>query len=299
MGVSLYEGEITDYYVNPVGDVWYVRDDGADTGNSGRTPAQAFLTLEHAVHDLAGDWDKIILLPSTDCNPYLVEATQGQDDANIPITVTQTGLKIFGGQPTRYMWGSPAIHTHTTTTIMNIDANMVEIGFLSFHDQGAGISLQIGEGAVAWRAYIHDCHFGGNNTATYGIDMGALHDAPFTVVERCYFQGYAEAGIRSNAYYSVVKDCDFEVYAAKYGILHSATGGNRPGTRIIDNRFSTRDGTSAVGIEVSGTPTIGMLFVDGNRFVNFNNEAHCISKGTLKGYNGVNYFGATLMTVNA
>jgi len=278
---------------NLIGDTYYVRDNG-DDGKSGLNISEAFKTLEHAVHDVAGDWDTIILLPSTDAGPYLIEASEGTDDDNIPISITQTGLKIFGGQPTRYMWGSPAIHTHTTTTMVTIDANMVEIGFLSFHDQGAGISLQIGQGAVAWRSYIHDCHFGGNNTATYGVDMGGTYDAPFTVIERCYFTGYVEAGIRSNAYYSVVKDCDFEVYTAKYGILHSPTGGDRPGTRIIDNRFSTTDSTNAVGIQVSGTPTTGRFFVDGNHFVNFVNAAGCISK--VNGYAGINYDNETAIT---
>ena len=285
MGVALYEGNITDYYTNPVGEVYYVRDDG-DDGNSGKTPAQAFETLKFAV-SVAGNWDKIIVFPSTDCSTYL--------EVN-PIAITQIGLKIFGAQPTRYMWGSPAIHTHAATTLMTIDANMVEIAFLSFHHQGAGISLQIGQTGVAWRAYIHDCHFGGNNEATYGIDMGGTMDAPFTVVERCYFQGYAEAGIRSYAYYSTIKDCDFEVYDSKYGILHTADTGNRPGTRIIDNRFSTTDSTSAVGIQVSNTPTAGMLFVDGNHFANFNSDAHCIS--TVAGYTGLNWFGSTVIAVS-
>jgi len=287
MGVSLYEGKVTDYYSNPVGDVYYVRSDGSDS-NGGKTPAQAFLTLSNAV-DTAGAWDVIIVLPSTDCGTYL------EADGDLPIAITQTGLKIFGGQPTRYMWGSPAIHTHGTKTIITIDANMVEIGFLSFHDQGAGISLQIGQTGVAWRSYIHDCHFGGNNTATYGIDMGGTMDAPFTVVERCYFQGYAQAGIRSNAFYSTIKDCDFEVYTAKYGILHSPTTGSRPGTRVIGNRFSTTDSTNAVGINVSGTPTAGMFFADGNHFANFASPAACISKRT--GYAGLNWFGSTVIGV--
>ena len=287
MGVSLYEGKITDYYVNSMGEVYYVRNNGSDS-NGGKTPTQAFLTLSQAV-ETAGAWDKIIVLPSTDCSTYL------EADADLPIEITQTGLKIIGGQPTRYMWGSPAIHTHSTNTIMTIDANMVEIANLSFHDQGAGISLQIGEGGVAWRSYIHDCHFGGNNAALYGIDMGGLHDAPFTVIERCYFQGYATAGIRSNAYYSTIKDCDFEVYTAVDGIVHSPTTGTRPGTRVIGNRFSTIDSTNAVGIEISGTPTAGMFFVDGNHFANFASPAACISKRS--GYTGLNYFGSTAIGI--
>ena len=177
--VTSHRVNAEEYYFNPMGEVYYVRDDGSDS-NDGKSPDRAFLTLAYAVNDIAGDWDKIIVLPSTDCSTYL--------ETDIPIAITQTGLKIIGGQPTRYMWGSPAIHTHAATTLMTIDANMVEIANLSFHHVGAAITLQIGEGAVAWRSYIHDCHFGGNNTSTYGIDMGGLYDAPFTVVERCYFQ---------------------------------------------------------------------------------------------------------------
>lgn len=284
MGVALYEGKITDYYTNPMGEVYYVKggENATDVGsnsNSGKTPAQAFLTLAYAVNDVAGDWDTIIVLPSTDTSTYL--------ESDIPIAVTQTGLKIIGGQPSRYTWGIPNIHTHAATTLMTIDAGSVEIANLSFHHVGAAITLQIGQTAVAWRTYIHDCHFGGNNTSTYGIDMGCLMDAPFTVVERCYFQGYAEAGIRSNAFYSVIKDCDFEVYTAKYGILHSPDTGGRPGTRIIDNRFSTTDNANAVGIQVSNTPTPGMLFIDGNHLMNFADDNHCMSK--QNGYGGINY----------
>ncbi|MCK7532364.1 MAG: hypothetical protein MZV63_15690 [Marinilabiliales bacterium] len=49
--------------------------------------------------------------------------------------------------------------------MMTINSNMVEIAYMSFHDQGAGISLQLGNTAATWRAYIHDCYFGGNDTA--------------------------------------------------------------------------------------------------------------------------------------
>ncbi|MCK7532363.1 MAG: hypothetical protein MZV63_15685 [Marinilabiliales bacterium] len=124
--------------------------------------------------------------------------------------------------------------------------------------------------------------------------MGSTNDAPFTVVERCHFKGYTEACIRSNAFQSVIEDCDFEVYTAKYGILHVPNGADRPGTRIINNRFSTTDATNAVMINFSGTPTAGMCTVTGNQFINVADDEKGMS--IHDGYIGQNYTNGVLFT---
>lgn len=291
-----------EYYFNPMGDVLYVKGGESATSvgndsNDGKSPDRAFLTLAGAV-DAANDWDKIIVLPSDNTSPYL------EDD--LPITITQTGLKIIGGLTSGHQWGTPAIHTHSTTNLIEIKAMQVEIAYLGFHQQGAGIILQIGPDPSAWwRTHIHDCYFGGNNTATYGAILGNVTgsgvasaqniDAPCTILERCYFSFFTESCIYMNCGYgSVVRDCFLDIGTDESGIMYGNDTTSRPFGYITDNRFTTIDSTDSLGIEVVNSPTAGYAFFDGNRFNNFADDAHCIT--TVNGLAAVNYNCSSVIT---
>ena len=288
---------------NPIGDTYFVRNNGADT-NNGLSVDYAFKTLAKAV-SVAGNWDRIIMLPSTDCSAYLTEAVSGVDDANIPIVITQTGLKILGGMTSQHMWGSPALHTHTTSTIIQINAHQVEIAGLAFHDQGAGISVEAAVTDNYWRTHIHDCYFGGNSTALWGIvlgnytgsGIGAGHtvDAPTSIIERCTFSEYATGGIYFNGGYSVIKDCTFVIPANSMGIRIDADTSSRGSNKILDCKFAAISASTSTGITVTNTPDQGQLFIDGNTFVGFGSDDLCSTKRT--GYMGINYSGVTVVTI--
>jgi hypothetical protein len=56
------------------------------------------------------------------------------------------------------------------------------------------------------------------------------------------------------------------------GLVQTSTGADRPYSKIIDNLFIA-EGAAAKGIDVSNTPTAGLLTIAGNRFNNFSTPA--------------------------
>jgi len=278
---------------NPVGKTYYVRNTGSNS-NDGLSPSQPFLTLAYAVHSKAAAWDVIVVLPASGTTmPAMLET-------DLPITITQNGLKIIGGMTSQFQWGSPSIHTHATTSLFVIKAHMVEIAHLGIHHQGAGTSIEIAPDSAnfhGWRTHIHDCYFGGNGDALKAITVGGVGtDAPCTVIEDCYFQGYVTCNIYANCGYgSTIRRCHFQVNASAIGIEYIPNGTSRPYGWLLDNRFTTPDNSAAIGIKVTNTPTAGYLFIDGNQFNYFANDAACISKRT--GYAGRNYLGITAIAI--
>ena len=276
---------------NPIGDTYYVRDNGLDT-NNGKSVEKCFKTLAYAVHHAAGDWDVIKVFASS------AASLTAMLETDIPIKITQCGLKILGNMTSQYQWGSPSIHTHATTTLFTIAAHMVEIAGLAIHHQGAGTSIEIAPDSKSfhgWRNHIHHCYFGGNDTALTAIAVGGVGtDAPCTVIEDCYFQGFMTSSIAANCGYgSTIQRCNFVVPAASKGIDYIPDGTSRPFGWILNNRFTTPDSSAAYGIYVRNTPTAGYLFIDGNSFNNFN-TGYDMSKHD--GYLGVNYINGVLRT---
>lgn len=265
-----------------VGTVYFCDWDNGSDSNDGSSWATPFKSITQAL-TVATSYDTIYVKQGI----YLEGAT---------LNITQAGLKLIGVQSSEMHFGQPSIHTHGTETLITINANQVEIANLSFHDQGAGTSVEVASASTAiWRTHIHDCFFGGNATALIGIDAGLTPDAPFTVIERCYFQHYETAGIHLNAFNSTVRNCIFQIGTGNYGIQYHPDTADRPYGYLLDNRFITTDSTNAVGISVENTPTAGMLYIDGNRFVGFADNDHCISKRT--GYTGLNYLGITAIAI--
>lgn len=287
---------------NKVGETYYVRNNGSNDA-LGKSPGKAFETLEYAIHHAAGDWDVIRVLPPTDGSAYLVEAVQGVDDDSIPIVISQMGLKIFGGINHPHNLGLPTVHTHVSgTNIFTINVQAVEIAGLNIQAQGTDTTgILMGSTATTPRTYIHDCSFYGvaATLGNYGINAYTF-DCSQTVIEHCEFMKWDAAAIQIwGGQGSLIEDCRFMVTTAGQGINWVNNAADRPYGFLLDNRFVTEDGTDGVGINVAGTPNQGHVMIDGNRFVGFADAAHCISKGTDLSYNGVNYFGGTLMTVNA
>jgi len=284
---------------NRLGDTYYVRNNGSDDAN-GKSVNRAFKTLEYAVHHAAGDWDMIRLLPATDGSAYLIEAVQATDDASIPIVISQFGLKIFGGANHPHCLGSPTIHTHVAgTNIFTINVGSVEIAGMNIQAQGADTQgILVGSTATTPRTYIHDCSLYGVADAlgNYGINA-FTHDCSQTVIERCFFNMWDVAAIRLwGGQGSMIRDNVFQVSTGASGIVWSNTGVERPFGFLLENKFVTIDNSGAVGITLSGTPTAGYVMIDDNHFVNFADDAHCISAGTNADYCGVNYNGSAAIT---
>ncbi len=281
----------------PLGKTLYVRNNGSD-GNAanGETVASAFKTLAHAVSH-ASDFDRIIILPATDMSAYL--------ETELPINITQTGLKILGMQTSHGQWGSPAIHSHGTTTILQIKAHMVELANFSLHHQGAGVSVEVGVDNNYWRTHIHDMFFGGNSAALWaivlsnyngsGIGAGATVEAPCSMIERCTFYEYVN-GVYFSGGMNQLRNCLFTGGPAGsyYDVLVPDTSTSRSNKVILDNRFQSLDPTNRVAIQISNTPSAGALFIDGNSFNNYADTAHCMSKHD--GYLGANYANGVLIT---
>ncbi len=254
-------------------------DSGSDTANTGLTWASPYKSITKAL-TVAGNYATIYVKQGI----YLEGAT---------LAVTQAGLRIIGVLNHHAQFGQPSIHTHGVETLMTINANQVELANLAFHDQGAGTSVALGTTTATWRTHIHDCFFGGNDTALYGVDMNGLMDSPNTVVERCYFAGYKTAAIHFSSHESTVRDCIFQIRTADTGILYASNSADRPYGNILNCKFFSSDSTDSIGISVSNTPTAGLLMVDGNSFVNFASDDKCISKRT--GYTGLNYHNGVRM----
>ena len=243
---------------------------------------------------IAGDYDIIYVF-------------QGVWTEAATLNITQTGLKLFGCQTSGHQWGQPSIKgSGTNTSIITVNANQVEIAYLSIHQPVAYAGIRVTTTGDFWRTHIHDCYFGGNSAGTYGVVMGdttagggafgQTTDAPCTVVERCYFTNWTTAAIFFNCGAgSSVRNNVIQVEANASGIIYYTNGTSRPDAFILDNRFTARSNSTSTGISITNTPTAGYLMIDGNHFIVFGSDNLCITKRT--GYTGLNYLGVTVVAI--
>jgi hypothetical protein len=275
--------------------IYYVSKTGGD-GLNGLSWDSAFLTITRALV-VAGEGDIIIVGTGV----YLEGAT---------LTFTKDAQKLLGVMSSGHQWGQPSIHTHGTETLVIVESPNIgpEIAYVGFHDQGAGISLEISHASNTWRTHVHDCFFGGNGAAlwavvignTGGSGVGHAHtvDAPLSIVEDCQFYMYVTGNIFQNAA-SVVRRNLITVSAGAHGIRYFTDSTSRPYGYILDNRINTIDPAAAVGISVTNTPSPGYLFIDDNHLAGFGSAALAIdlSGGAKTGLMGLNYHGITAIPI--
>lgn len=268
---------------------YYVDVNHGSDSNSGSSWDKAWQTITKALA-MAG-------------NEGIIIAGSGIYEEGATLTITQEGLKLLGVMSSGHQWGQPSIHTHGTETLIKVDAigsGMVEIAYIGFHSQGAGISLEIAHAINVWRTHVHDCYFGGNALALWAIvagnevgsGVGEAHtvDAPCTIIEDCAFMDYITGSVFADCgYMSIIRKNHFRVRDNAQGVRIYQNSTSRPMLFVVDNRFAARNVVNSVGIQVQRTPTAGNLMFDENRFVNFANDGACISKRT--GYTGLNYLG--------
>jgi len=281
---------------NLVGDTFYVRDNGSNSAN-GKSPGKAFLTVYYALSK-CGAYDKIVILPQSSTTL----AAMVEDNTIALAEGTHNGVKIIGAMTSFNTMGPCTIHSHVAQPLITIQSHAVELANFCVYLQGASTAIQVNPTvpsvAAAWRTHIHDMSFLGVGVALTAIDVGIVgSDAPATCIERCAFMEFATQSINcSMGYMSAIKDCHFQVGTGANGITYWTNGTSRPHCLILGNKFFTLDNTNGVGISLSATPTAGYLMIDDNHFVNFNNDAHCISAGTNADYCGVNYNGSAAIT---
>lgn len=233
------------------GDVWYVDNKLSVTGD-GTSWDTAFLTLAEAV-TAAGNYDTILIAPGSI-----------QTIASTGITISQTGLRIFGANAHPGIQASALKITAGTASMFTITADRVEIAYLNLSQRTAYACITIGAAANAgggiYQTYIHDVNFDGYDTATYAIKTYAdTVDAPNLVVDNCYFKGHVTAAVYANATRDTYSNNFFDCGADNTGIYIANTGGDRNYTLIRDNLFIGQAGTTTKAIDAAGNNTKGTI----------------------------------------
>ena len=277
------------------GKVYYVDKTYGSDSNSGLSWLYPFKTITAAKAVIAN-------------HDIIIIGTGVYTEAAYPLTFTTDHNKVLGVMSSGHQWGQPSVKTTTAVSTIAVDSPNIgpEIAFLSFHVTGAGWGIEVARTVNSWRTHIHDCYFGGNSAALWGAILGnttasgiahsATVDAPCTVLERCYFEDFTVGNIFFNCGGgSKVNNNVLQVPAGLIGIQYYTDSTSRPYAFILDNKFTTPDNVSAIGISITNTPTPGYLMIDGNRFNYFADDNHCVSKRT--GYMGLNYRGITAIAV--
>ncbi len=214
------------------------------------------------------------------------------------LNITQQGLRLLG--PGKDNLAITGLKTNSNSHhIITVNANDVEIAGLSFFGNESGYdAIRVDTGTAAFKCHIHDCKFDGGGAGEYAIYLGDTMDAPDCLIENNLFRSWDTACIRANATRAVIRNNLFLVYSSKAGIVYVPTTGSRPDGQILDNRFMCTDGTNAIGISLSGSPTAGMLFIDGNHFSMKFNATNKTITAADDGQLGVNYRGHAVITAS-
>ncbi len=262
--------------------VYYVDSVNGSDSNSGASWEYAKATFAAAL-DLAVDWDAIVL--------------SGGDYTEDELQITQRGLKVIGINPTGPSRGPVLFIGEGNDHILELRNHDIEIIGVGFYQVAAYACVVIAElSENIWRCHIAHCGFSSSGTGTWGVYAGSIGaEAPYCVVEDCRFYNLASGGVYANSGAMVTRRNLFEVKASAVGIEDPQNSTSRPDRYILDNRFKTLDSTNAVGIKVTNTPSAGNLMIDGNHFIGFADNDHCISKRT--GYTGLNYNGITAIPI--
>lgn len=242
-------GKGTNYYV----------DDNVTASGDGKSWDYAFLTITEAVAAVSA-FDKIFVAP-------------GDYDESAAVAITTEGIKIIGsGDDVRnvaMIWS-----TTGTYDLMTIDAHHVEIIGMSFSVIPDTKSAIVVSGTTtSSKVRIANCRFDGWS-GEYGV---YVNESPDIVIENNLFRSFNTSAIYSNSTRAMIRNNIIHAVAAKIGITHVPTGGNRPDTVIKDNLIKGVNSTDT-GISLSGTPTESALVIEGNKVIN------CATPITLSKY---------------
>ena len=237
--------------------IWYV--DSSKTNNgSGTSWNSPFNTLASAVSS-AGNYDVI-----------LVAENSIETIASGGITITQTGLRIFGSNGSQYRQSAALKIIAGTSPMFTITADRVEIaGFnLSCRIAYPCIcigSVALGVGTAVYSTWIHHNNIDGAGTGTFGVAMGGAGgfgvatqcDAVNCVIENNMFGQLVTAGVVVSGSRMSVINNEFNCIANSTGVTVPETGENRGNWRINDNIFTGIADSTTKAIYFAGNTTLG------------------------------------------
>lgn len=224
----------------------------------------------------AGDYDVIYV-------------EDGIYDEGAELAITQTGLKLIGSNTSGIEWGPCSLKQSSANHhIISVQANGVEISNLGFIVNGAYRAIEIDHTAAVYKTHIHDCHFGGSATATYGVYNGGTFDAVDTVVENCEFLSWSTAAIYHNGTRSKYRNNVIFGVDSSIGIESVPATADRP-YGIISGNYIQGTGTTDTGIKLIGAPSRGMIMIADNYVFGCNTT---ITQTANNAYNSINNYKA-------
>lgn len=248
-------------------DIWYVNSSKGVSGN-GKTWGSAFNTLALAVA-AAGNYDTIMVAE----NSIETIATGG-------IEITQTGLKIFGGNGSPNRQAASLKMIAGTSPMFTILADRVEISGFNLSCRVAYPVICIGSvadgvGTAFYQTWIHHNNIDGAGTGTFGVAMGGAGgfgvatqcDAVNLVIENNVFGQLATANVIVSGSRMSVLNNEFNVLVDTIGVSVVETAGNRGYWQVNGNIFTGIANSSTIGIKFAGNTTIGRGTVINNLLV--------------------------------
>lgn len=247
--------------------IWYV--DSGKTGptssGDGLSPENAFLTLAEAVA-AAGNYDVILVAE----NSIETIATGG-------ITITQTGLKIYGSNGSQMRQAAALKIIAGTSPMFTITADRVEIAGFNLSTRIAYPcicigSVALGVGTAVYQTWIHHNNFDGYGASTFGVAMGGAGgfgvatqcDAVNTVIEDNYFAAHVTAAVVVSGTRMSVLNNRFNVPVDTIGVSVVETGSNRGYWTVSGNEFVGIANSSTTAIKFAGNTTVGQGMVMNN-----------------------------------
>lgn len=243
---------------NTTGKVYYV-DSSISASGSGGSWAAAFKTITEAIA-VASTNDVIYLAP-------------GDYDEGALVTITQSGLKIIGSNPTSNGYPTLWMASAADHILLKVKANNVEISNIGFVQTNAKVTIAIGDtpGQAYYKLFIHGCKFDGWGTSTYAISAGNSTaaandqvDAPDIHVDDCLFRSFATACIQENFTRAKYTNNVFIVPVDTIGISVKKTGSDRGNLVIDENRFCGVANASTTAIKFAGNIDAGINMVTRN-----------------------------------
>ncbi len=259
-GHNIFTQGVGNITVKKDSQIWYV-----DSGKSapaasgdGLSPEGAFITLAEGVA-AAGNYDVI-----------LVAENSIETIASGGISITQTGLKIFGNNGSEMRQAAALKLAAGTSPMFVIEADRVEIAGFNLSCRIAYPCISIGNvatgvGTAFYQTWIHHNNFDGYSTSTFAIAMGGAGgfgvatqcDAVNLVIENNYFASHVTAAVVVSGSRMTVRNNQFNVPVDTIGVSVVETGGNRGYWTINGNKFSGIANASTTAIKFAGNTTLG------------------------------------------
>ena len=230
--------------------VWYV-DGRRTTSGNGKSWTRAFKTIEEALIAVAASYAN-----NSARTFHTIYVGPGDYDVSAAaLALTVEGTKIIG-MGDAYRNVSMIYSASGSLDLMTINAHHCEIIGMAFSVIPDTKSAIVMSGSSAsYKCRVAHCRLDGWS-GEYGI---YLNESPDFVIEHNLFRSFNTAAVRSNSTRTIIRDNIFHVVAAKIGIEHVPSGGNRPDNVYIDNLFSGVTSSTTTAIKFTGAPSDGTI----------------------------------------